>query len=116
MKRLLIAVSLVLITVSFAAATVSCAPVPSVSGQCTSQTVVDDKVAYAAEALYNVPAQAYVTANKNGTLPADIKAKAKPILLEMYKKLLLVRSAHDACAYDQLLAYSVQVKSLLGVN
>lgn len=54
------------------------------------------KALYAAEAAYNIPAQAYVTLNAAGHLPADVKAKAKPVLLQAYHALLLARQAAAA--------------------
>lgn len=92
----------------------ACATVPTSPMVCSSTTVVDNKVAYAAEALYNVPANAYMAANESGKLTPELKAKVKPILQQMYKYLLLVRTAKDSCAYDNLLSLSTQVKTLLG--
>lgn len=62
-------------------------------------TVISDaarKALYAAEAAYNVPAQAYVTLNASGKLSPEVKAKAKPILQQAYQGLKLARQAAAA--------------------
>jgi hypothetical protein len=55
---------------------------------------ISDKAMYAAEATFNVPAQAYVAADANGLLTVDAKAKAKPILASMYAALKTARTAY----------------------
>lgn len=103
----------------------SCAAIP-LATMVTSSTPVlaatnmDEKAMYAAEALYNVPAQAYVSANSNGLLSAPVKAKVKPLMVKAYDVLLTVRSAYklgDAAGFSQrygaLKTLSSQVKALL---
>ena len=46
---------------------------------------------YAAEAAYNVPAHAYVTADAKGLLPATIKGQVKPYLTAAYDALKQAR-------------------------
>lgn len=59
-------------------------------------TVFDEKALYAAEAAYNVPAHAYVTADANGLLTPALKARLKPLLFKAYDALHLARSAYMA--------------------
>lgn len=68
-------------------------PVPS--GK-TPISAAAQKALYAAEAAYNVPAQAYVTLNRSGALSADLKAKTKPLLQQAYQGLKLARQAAAA--------------------
>jgi hypothetical protein len=57
-------------------------------------TAVDEQAMYAAEALYNVPAQAYTVADANGQLSPEVKRQAKAMLENAYKVLLIARSAY----------------------
>lgn len=57
-------------------------------------TVVDERALYAAEAAYNVPAHAYVSAEGTGRLPANVKAVVKSLLQEAYRLLRLAREAY----------------------
>ena len=59
-------------------------------------TALDDKAMYAAEALYNVPADAYVVADNNGKLSPAIKEKAKLLLIKAYAVLEATRAAYKA--------------------
>lgn len=69
---------------------------PAVPAGTTTISEAAQKALYAAEAAYNVPAQAYVTLNRSGRLPPDVKAKAKPILQQAYSGLKLARQAAAA--------------------
>ncbi len=53
----------------------------------TSTTRADEALLFAAEAAYNVPADAYVTLNRAGQLPPAIKASAKAFLMSAYARL-----------------------------
>lgn len=82
-----------------AACLAACTPLAIISAVTSSppiagSTALDEKAWYAAEALYNVPAQAYVSANKNGLLSPAVKAQVKPVLLKAREALLLVRQAY----------------------
>jgi hypothetical protein len=55
---------------------------------------MDEKAMYAAEAFYNVPAQAYVKANSNGQLSPSLKATLKPLLIKAKELLDGVRAAY----------------------
>ena len=83
-------------------------------------TVIDEKALYAAEALYNVPAHAYVAADSNGTLPVGVKAALKPVLVQAYAALKVARAAYAAGnatgfadAVDKLSRLSGEAKALL---
>lgn len=90
MKKL----SLLLLLPLAACATVpSTSPTPGIPAYCATQIIMDDKGMVALETLYNVPAHAYVTADKSNALPADAKAKLKPLLVSMYEKLKVARAA-----------------------
>jgi hypothetical protein len=70
-----------------------------------NRTVLDDKAQYAAEALYNVPAQAYVSAYKRGLVTPAVKAVVKPKLQTLYAYLKGARAAHAACDEATFLNY-----------
>ncbi len=85
-----------------------------------ASTAIDDKAMYAAEALYNVPAQAYVVANANGKLTPALKLKLKPLLIDGYNALVLVRAAFVAGnatsfadAVSKLTAISAAINNLI---
>lgn len=92
-------------------------------GGVASSTLIDEKAYAGALILYNVPAQAYVSLDQRGRLSADVKAKAKPILIKMYDTLLLVRQAYIAgntsdfgCQLGALERSASLIKPLLGVQ
>ena len=63
---------------------------------CTGYTA-DEKAWYAAEAAYNVPAQAYLAANSHGLLTPALKATLKPKLQTAYLVVKAARTAYLAC-------------------
>lgn len=66
--------------------------------------VMDEKAAYAAEAFYNIPAQAYVSADQRGLIPVSLRIQLKTRLLRMADYLKLVRQAYavgDATSFSQ---------------
>jgi hypothetical protein len=93
MTRLALFAALALATVPLGACAGGQAPsAPAVD---LSQTAIDEKALYAAEALYNVPAQAYVDADARGKLTPEMKAVLKPKLADAYKALLAIRVAYE---------------------
>ena len=90
---------------------------PIISNVCEAAdgTLIDEKVLYAANALYNVPAHAYVTANRNGKLSPELKAALKPKLLTMYRLLQAVKAAKGTvnCDYNSMKALHAEVTALL---
>lgn len=66
---------------------------PSAPSGATAISEAAQKALFAAEAAYNVPADAYVRLNRAGQLPAAVKARAKPVLLQAYQGLQLARQA-----------------------
>lgn len=63
-------------------------------------TLVDERTLYSAETAYNVPAHAYVTADANGRLSPELKARVRPLLVNAYEHLKLARAAYrlgDVC-------------------
>lgn len=89
----------------------SASPSPAVAtGACELSTTA----MYAAEAAYNAPAAAYVSADGRGLLTAPVKAKVKPMLTEAYdwlKKARLFYSARDAVGFC---GSTASLKSLAG--
>lgn len=67
---------------------------------CTTTTIgagtkIDEQAMFAAEAAYNVPAQAYVVADANDKLTPAVKATVKPILVDAYGYLFIARCAYN---------------------
>lgn len=86
------------------------------SVQCNgfSATAIDDKAMLAAETVYNIPANAYVTLNNAGKLSADVKATAKPLLIKLAALLGDVRTAYsvgDACTFTAKIAAMQEIKA-----
>jgi hypothetical protein len=70
-----------------------------------ARTVRDNQAAYGAEALYNVPAAAYVSALKRGLVSDSVKAVVKPKLQLLYGYLRGARAAKAACDEATFLNY-----------
>src|SRR4051812_2146608 len=83
------------------AVTAACQTLPTAVSLATQPVcagvTVDEKLWYAAEAAYNVPAQAYVAANSRGLITPALKAVIKPKLITMYEGLKAARLAYKAC-------------------
>lgn len=62
----------------------------------TSNTLADEKVLFAVETAYNVPADAYVRALGTNKLSASVKAAIQPKLVKLYDYLKLARQAYAA--------------------
>lgn len=67
---------------------------PVSAGGVTSGTLLDERALYAAEAVYNVAANAYVTLDGRGLLPPALKARVRPLLLDAFAALQAARSAY----------------------
>lgn len=91
--------------------------IPVVGNVCEAadRTLIDEKVVFAAETLYNIPAQAYVTADKNGRLTPALKAQTKPILIKMDDLRRAISAARGTvnCDFKQMQELQVQVIKLL---
>ncbi len=70
--------------------------IPPVGGSVANSTSLDEKALYAAEASYNVAATAYLEAVENGLITPAVKAQVKPMLVQAYEALKLVRTAYHA--------------------
>lgn len=70
-----------------------------------NRTVLDDKARYGVAAIYNVPAQAYVSAHKRGLVTPAIRDVVKPKLQQLYSYLKGARAAHAACDEATFLNY-----------
>lgn len=84
-----------------------------------SNTLVDEKLLFAAETGYNIPADAYVRAIPIAATKAA-RAKAQPLLVEAYRYLKLARTAYaagDGCSLklysDAAKAFGDRAKALL---
>lgn len=82
--------------------------------------VMDEKAAYAAEVLYNIPAQAYVSADTRGLITPALRATIRPKLIYMASLLDAVRSAYRvgdatsfAARYRELESLKRQVTPLI---
>lgn len=121
MKKLLL---IPLLALAACAPNVSSTPVAICpDGGVISNTVMDEKAYAAALIAYNVPAQAYKTANERGQLSPELKAKVRPLLIQMYDALKVLKSALAAgntsdfqCQLGALYRASSDAKLLLGVR
>lgn len=113
MKRFLIA-ALALSTVPLTACSTLSTVGSAITTPVCSTTVADDKARWAAEALYNVPAGAYRSANEHGLFAGHdaLKASAKSKLQTLAKYLLVVRDAHEHCNHDTLFQYKSAMDAL----
>src|SRR5690606_2424338 len=106
MKKILLA-SAVAVALSMGACATSAPPAPPITGH---QTVLDERALFAAEAAYNVAANAYLAAGQTNVLPEARRAQAKAALEQAYQALLLARSAYavsDAATFGaQILAFN----------
>lgn len=73
--------------------------IPGTAGQVIAapvgdMTLRDEQGYWAVATAYNVPAQAYVSADKRGLIPPNLKAVLKPKLITMYDLLKAARTAY----------------------
>lgn len=91
--------------------------IPVVGKVCSvaEATLIDERTAYAAEAVYNVTAQAYVAAINKNQLSTDNKAVLKPKLVAMYSLLKTIRSSLGVanCDYQSMLDLQHEVLTLI---
>lgn len=76
------------------AASIAGKAIPAVATAATKGSVIDEKALIAAETAYNVPAQAYVAANRAGLLTPQLKAVLKPKLVMAKGALDIAREAY----------------------
>ncbi len=78
-------------------------------------TLIDEKALYTANAFYNVPAQAYVVANRAGRLSPALKGSLRPKLLTMHRLLRAMKAAKGSvnCDYKSMLQLRDEVNALL---
>ena len=116
-KLILVAFASLALSTTACTANQALQSLPVVGDVCTiaEGTLIDDKVLYAANALYNVPAHAYVTANRDGQLTPAVKAVLKPKLLAMYRLLQAVTAAKGTvnCDYASMQMLHAEVSALL---
>lgn len=90
---------------------------PVIENVCTAAqgTLIDEKVVYAAEVIYNIPAQAYVSADKNGKLTPGLKATLKPLLIKLniLRKAISAAKGSVNCDFAQMKELQVQIIQLL---
>lgn len=88
--------------------------VPAVATKFTKTSVLDEKALIAAETAYNVPAQAYVVANRRGLLSPQLKAAVKPKLQMAKSALDIARQAYAVGDADTLTDQVRAVQRLAG--
>ncbi len=76
-------------------------------------TILDDKAMFAAETVFNIPAQAYVSANSRGLIPAPLKATLKPLMVSAGELLKLCRSAYKV---GDLKSFNERYRALLALK
>jgi uncharacterized protein YceK len=122
MKRLLFALALASATLTTGCATIHTATdaVALANKNVGDFTVADEKGWYYAEALYNVPASSYLSANSRGLLPAQLKAQLKGMLQDLNRYRQAVYQAYktgNAVTFHeklvQMKALSDQVRNLV---
>lgn len=79
------------------------------------RTLVDEKVVFAAETIYNIPAHAYKTANENGKLAPELKAKLKPLLIELdgYRRAVFAAKGSLSCDFASMQQLQIEIIQLL---
>lgn len=111
MKKLILAVAmLAAVPLGGCTSVLTSAGVPefvaeTVNTPVCNRLVLDDKARYGVNALYNVPAQAYVSAHKRGLVTPAVRDVVKPKLQLAYRYLLGARAAHQACDEATFLNY-----------
>jgi hypothetical protein len=86
----------------------ACSALPPVSAVSTQNTVIDERVLWGAEALYNVPAQAYKTADQNGTLPDSVRVVVRPLLIKAFDA---IKAAYSAKAIGDATSFYAQIEA-----
>jgi hypothetical protein len=76
-----------------------------------SFTLADQKAMYAAEAAYNIPASAYLSANSRGLIKPELKVTLKAKLATMYDYLKGARAAYKICNRDSLMDYKRAIET-----
>lgn len=114
MKKLIIALALVTTSCS-ANQMLQSAPIIGNVCSVAEGTLIDEKVVYAAEALYNMPAHAYVTALEANQLSPTTKALVKPKLIQLYSLLKTIRAAKGTvnCDFNAMKALHADVLELI---
>ena len=115
MKRLMsLAIVCALSLTAAACATMPAAPPGSGPPPVTAaqNTLLDERALFAAEATYNVAAQAYLAADGRGQIPAPTKAAARSILIRSYEALRLARQAYQIGEADTFTAQIASAAAL----
>lgn len=100
MKGLVIALALALSGCGVADKVLESTPVVGAVCKAADRILIDEKVVYAANVLYNIPAQAYVSANNRGQLSAELKARLKPMLVNLYGYTQTIKAARGTVNCD----------------
>lgn len=118
LRNLCACLALAAMAVPVAACTQLATAARVVSTATTSQPLgdritMDERGMYAVEALYNVPAQAYVTADTRQVAGwARIKPTVRPLLIEARQVLLAVREAYRLGDETSFQARAARLRSL----
>lgn len=117
LKRMFAAIALVFVSVPMVALTGCTAGQIATSAALVTTppanlTVLDEKAWYAAEALYNIPAYAYVRADQAGALTPSMKATIKPKMLQLADLLKQARAAYQTANKASFDAAVAKLKTL----
>lgn len=116
MIKLLLAASLMMgSTACTANQLLQSAPVVGKVCAAADQTLIDNKVVGTATALYVAAATVYKAVNEAGELSPAAKAKVKPLLIEMYRYVGVIKAAKGAvnCDFASMKSLYAQVIVLL---
>lgn len=90
---------------------------PVIGNVCSAadRTLIDEKVVYAAEVLYNIPAHAYVSADKNHKITPALREKVRPLLirLNMLRKAVSAAKGSANCDFAAMKQLQVDILQLL---
>lgn len=95
---------------------------PVIGDVCTAAqgTLIDEKVVYAAEVLYNIPAHAYVTADQSGKFEQklELKATLKALLIKLdgLRRSISAAKGSVNCDFNSMKELQVQIVQLLPRN
>lgn len=116
-KLILFAAALAMVPLGGCANVLKSAGVPefvaeTVNTPVCNRLVLDDKARYGVAAIYNVPAQAYVSAHKRGLISDAVRDVVKPKLQLLYKYSKAARAAHQACDEATFLNYRTAMERI----
>lgn len=115
MKRIMILLAAFSINACTANQVLESAPIIGNVCAAAQGTLVDEKVVFAAETIYNIPAQAYVSALNSGKITPELKAVLKPLLVKLnaYRNAVKAAKGTVNCDFNAMKSLQVQIIQLL---